>query len=382
MVSMMLTDPGYPSHAEGPILLQPVLKEYARALHIPIHAHAPSHHVSPPRRGDGLHLHLFALPARPHRFSFWPVSPSIETPAVFFWELAPGTQYTLAPGNLFTRGTVKCDPRGRAVSGILGENIYVLFDLLGQPTAVRPLLLRRTLDLCLEGMTEVVCHETGRLPHQVQVTLRRQSHRTTLMMLECAEAWREQSSPPDPSAGTSGAFETGDQIRQGMAIVEENLKELSRQMALHTRMLSSCRERIRILTEVEQSEELLVREIEALTAIPEVREVEILGDCLRVITNTVETVVAGKRFRLGRFQLDIRFNGDVAIKNLTRAYGYYDHPHVWDAKPCLGNIGHSVPKLVSEFQWVATAQLLLEYLKTVNPNGWYTPIDHWEELHA
>ena len=107
-----------------------------------------------------------------------------------------------------------------------------------------------------------------------------------------------------------------------------------------------------------------------------------MEDRLRVFTDTVDTVVASKRYRLGRFRLDIRFNGDVDIKNLTRAYGYYDHPHVWNAKPCLGNIHQSVLKLVSEFQWVATAELLLEYLKTVNPNGWYTPIDHWEELQA
>ena len=80
--------------------------------------------------------------------------------------------------------------------------------------------------------------------------------------------------------------------------------------------------------------------------------------------------------------MDLRFNGEVTIKNLTRLHGYYDHPHVWNAKPCLGNIGQSVLKLVSKFQWVAAMQLLLEYLKSVNPKGWYAPIDHWEELRT
>lgn len=382
MVSMMLTDPGYPSHAEGPILLQPVLQEYARALHIPIHAHAPSHHVSPPRRGDSLHLHLFALPARPHRFSFWPVSPSIETPAVFLWELAPGTQYTLAPGNLFTRGTVKCDPRGRAVSGILGENIYVLFDLLGQPTAVRPLLLRRTLDLCLEGLTEVMSHETGRLPHQVQVTLRQLSHRTTLLALDYQTNRGQDPGAADGFSARPAHAEDGAGIQQQMKIAEENLKELSLQMALHTRLLGNCRERLRMLQQAEQSKEWLPRELDGLFATPEVAEVKVLADRLSVVTNILEAAVGAKRYRLGRFRIDIHFNGEVTITNLTRPYGYYDHPHIWNAKPCLGNIGQSVLKLISEFQWVATVHVLLEYLKTVNPKGWYAPIDHWEELPA
>jgi hypothetical protein len=136
------------------------------------------------------------------------------------------------------------------------------------------------------------------------------------------------------------------------------------------------------LTKAEQSEDALARDIDALLGIPEVRGVEILIDRLCLVTDTLDTVVAGKRYRLGRFRLELRFNGDVALKNLNRAYGYYDHPHVWNAKPCLGNIGPSVLKLVSEFQWVAAVQVLIEYLKTVNPKEWYTPIEHWEELKA
>jgi hypothetical protein len=377
-----LADTGRDGHVTMASSLDSVLQEYGRALETPIHAYAPPNHLSPPRRGGGIHLHVFALPARPHRLSFRPVAPTIEMPAVISWVQAPETLRALAPGKLFAQGRLRRDAQGRALAGILGENIYLLFDLFKHPEALVPVALRRSLDLCLSAIPEWLSVQTGRLPHQIQATLHRLSHRTTLMTLECAEAWREHSSPPDPSAGPSGVSETDDVIRRRIAVVEDSLKELSRQMALHTRMLSSCRERIRVLKEAEQSEELLVREIEALTEIPGVREVEVQGDCLRVITDTVDTVVAGKRYRLGRFRLDIRFNGDVAIKNLTRAYGYYDHPHVWNAKPCLGNIGHSVPKLVSEFQWVAAAQLLIEYLKTINPKEWYTPIDHWEEVRA
>jgi hypothetical protein len=366
-------------HAPVSRRLEPVFEEYAKALGIPMRVHVPVNHFSPPWWGGGLHLHVFALPARPHWFSLWPITPRVEMRAVFSLALADKTNNALDPRQLFSQGALKYDQQGHAVAGILGENIYVLFDLLGQPEELVPLMLRRILDLCLEGLTESLSHWTGRLPHQLEITLHRLSHSTTLASLDHSVP-PEDSGTQDPPPRVAG--DPVDVFNGRMAAVEENLKELSRQMGSQTRLLRNCRERLATLKQAEQSTELLERELDGLLSIPEIREVQVLEDRLRVFTDTVDTVVASKRYRLGRFRLDIRFNGDVDIKNLTRAYGYYDHPHVWNAKPCLGNIHQSVLKLVSEFQWVATAELLLEYLKTVNPNGWYTPIDHWEELQA
>lgn len=370
---------GERSHAPASKGQEPVLQDYSKALGIPIHLHVPVNHLSPPRCGGGLHVHVFALPARPHWFSPWLITPTVEIPAVFPCALTEEKTRALVPRQLFSQGTLKYDQQGYAVAGILGENIYVLFDLLGQPEHVAPLMLRRTLDLCLDGLTESLSHWNGKLPHQLQVTLNRLTHATTLASLDHSTPWEDLGTlePPHREAGAPD-----DIFHRQMATVEENLKELSHQMASQTRLLRNCRQRLGTLKQAEQSTELLERELDGLLGIPEIREVQVLEDRLRVFTDTVDTVVASKRYRLGCFRLDIRFNGDVAIKNLTRAHGYYDHPHVWNAKPCLGNIHQSVLKLVSEFQWVATAELLLEYLKTVNPNGWYTPIDHWEELHA
>jgi len=368
-------------HGSIPRLLESVLEEYGRALGSPIHAYAPASHLSPPRRAGGLHLHIFALPARPHWFSLWPIIPSVEIPAVLSWGLRPGTERALAPGRLFSQGVLKYDHSGHAIAGILGENIYLLFDLQGQSEELVPLFLRKTLDLCLGGMSGVLSLETGSLPHQVQIILHRLSHPTALLILDQLNARGDRPGHGDPEA----RVEDEGVLQKRIVVQEENVKELSRHMGSQTRLLNNCRERLRMLSmlkEAEQSEQALGRDIDALLGIPAVRGVEVLMDRLCVLTDTIDTVVAGKRYRLGRFHLDIRFNGDVTIRNLTRAYGYYDHPHVWNAKPCLGNIGPSVLKLASEFQWVAATELLLEYLKTVNPKEWYTPIEHWEELKA
>jgi len=360
-------------------LLGSVLEEYGVALGSPIHAYAPASHLSPPRRGGGLYLHIFALPARPHWFSLWPIIPRVQIPAVFSWGLTPGTERALAPGTFFSQGVLKYDHQGHAIAGILGKNIYLLFDLQRQREELVPLLLRKTLDLCLGGLSGVLSLGSGGLPHRVQIILHRLSHTTALLTLDQHHARGDCRGTEDPEAGVEGE----NAIQKRIAVKEENLKEISRHMGSQTRLLNSCRERLRMLEtlkDAEQSEEALGRDIESLLGIPEVRDVEVHRDRLSVFTDTIDTVVAGKRYRLGSFHLDICFSGDVVVKNLTRAYGYYDHPHVWNAKPCLGNIGPSLLKLVSEFQWVAAVQLLIEYLKTVNPKEWYTPIDHWEGL--
>jgi hypothetical protein len=369
------------SHGQASRLLKPVLDEYGVALGCPIHTYAPASHLSPPGRGGGLHLHIFALPVRPHWFTLWPIIPNVEIPAVFSWELSPGTERALAPGKLFAQGVVKHDHSGHAIAGILGGNIYILFDLMGQPEELVPLLLRKTLDLCLGAVAGVLSLETGSLLHQVQIVLHRLSHPTALLALDQLNARGDRPG----HGGREGRGGDEGVLQKRIAVQEENLKELSRHMGSQARLLNSCRERLRMLStlkEAEQPLDMLGRDIDALLRIPEVRCVEVLKDRLCVLTDTIDTVVAGKRYRLGSFRLELRFNGDVALKNLTRAYGYYDHPHVWNAKPCLGNIGPSVLKLASEFQWVAAAELLLEYLKTVNPKEWYTPVEHWEELKA
>ncbi|MFQ5881188.1 MAG: hypothetical protein ACE5I9_01765 [Candidatus Methylomirabilales bacterium] len=361
-------------------LLETVLQNYAKALGVPIHVYAPSSHFSPPRWDGGLHLHFFALPARPNWNSLRPATPDVQISSVFSWTLAQGKEKAFAPGELFSQGVLKHDQKGYTVAGILGENVYVLFDLLGQTEELVPIILRRTLDLCLEGVTETLSHWTGRPPHHLQVTLERLRHTTTMAILNHRAAQQEHPWTQNLQHRVAGVAEQAECIQRQIALVEDNLKELSRQMAAQTRLLGNCRQRLRTLQTAELSEETLVREFDGLLHMPGVRDVQVMQDRLRVFTDTVDTEVGGKRHRLGRFRVDIGFNGDVAIRNLTRPYGYYDHPHVWNARPCLGNIRQSLLRLVSEFQWVVAAELLLEYLKTVNPKGWYVAVDHWEEV--
>src|SRR3972149_2349829 len=201
MIRLQSGDRGHRSVSR---LLQAVLEEYEVALGSPIHAYAPASHLSPPRGGGRRHVLICALPVRPHWFSLWPIIPSVEIPAVFSWGLRPGTERALAPGRLFSQGVLKYDHSGHAIAGILGENIYVLFDLQGQPEGLVPLFLRKTLDLCLGGMSGVLSLETGSLPHQVPILLHPLSHPTAPLALDQLNARGDRPGNGDPEARGEG----------------------------------------------------------------------------------------------------------------------------------------------------------------------------------
>ncbi|MGE5849848.1 MAG: hypothetical protein ACM362_06965, partial [Candidatus Methylomirabilota bacterium] len=72
-------------------------------------------------------------------------------------------------------------------------------------------------------------------------------------------------------------------------------------------------------------------------------------------------------------------NGEVRIWNLSSRIGAYDHPHIHLGRPCLGPIREGIAKLLGEFQFVAAAEVLIDFLHTVNPADWRLPVLRWPE---
>jgi uncharacterized protein (DUF433 family) len=100
------------------------------------------------------------------------------------------------------------------------------------------------------------------------------------------------------------------------------------------------------------------------------------------ITQPLEAECVGQRFRLGAFRVEVHFEGEVRITNLTEPRGLYDHPHVRHGRPCLGNAREGVAKLIGEYEFAAAAQVLLDFLQTVNPQDWRIPVFYWPRADA
>ena len=151
--------------------LEPVIKEYASALRVALRLHRPFRSFSKPREEPGFHLHLFALP---RQFPWMPVIYEVKMvglPIAFGHPLREGArQLVTLPGRL-AKGPAVPDDEGRALAYVQRRNIFVLFDLAGQPEDLATLLLRLLLDRALGLMSEDLAAQSGLHPDRIQFIL-------------------------------------------------------------------------------------------------------------------------------------------------------------------------------------------------------------------
>jgi hypothetical protein len=363
-----------------PTALEVVACDYEAALGVPIVLHYPPRGYSRHSLDRRLHVHLHALPFRPLWLALSSTTSTVPLPVVLGHRLA-GTDAYAPPGRL-ARGVNLTDEDGRAVLHVLFNNIYVLFDLIGQPEPLPRLLLRKSLDLVLPHVTpwisEVAARPAPRLT-AVLNRLRRETGREEGVLREAArararEAYAEQH--------RRGLREDSRFVEEEIRAAEHAVEELSRRLTQEARHLAACRRRLRVLRGETADAAEVADDWRRLEGLEGVRDVVVYGGGIRLVTGPIEVAHGGARYRLGSFEIDLAETGGIAVRNLTDAYGLYDHPHVWNGRPCLGNVREGVAKLVAEYQWVAAAEVLLDFLRTVTPQDWYVPVTHWKATPA
>ncbi len=109
------------------------------------------------------------------------------------------------------------------------------------------------------------------------------------------------------------------------------------------------------------------------------RRIFVDGDNLIALTHKVEIIHEGKMYEIGEFEVRITLHsGDLDMRNLTGRTKECDHPHIREGKPCLGNIGPGVIKMIAEFELFGSLQMLHSFLKNYNEDSPYVKIEHWD----
>ena len=353
-------------------IASPVIVEYAKHLGAPIQVHLPPGRFSKPG-ASALHVHLSALPS-PSVYlpfhPFWihrrPRSQLKLIPSAFGHPLAPGTHLIVGPADQRGRGRLLADAEGRCLVEVLETNLYVLFDLTRQEAGLSRLLLRKVLDLGLEMMLEPLGSISPYSAGCLRAVLEHLSRETAIEGLRQAEG-------PGRLAGDA-------LFSQRIEAAERAVKAYSALLDAEERRLSDYLKRLQALRTLREDEERYGSGFHQLLRLPEVREVRVKRGAVSFFTDTIHVEYQKKRYRLGRFRIDVAFDGSVFIKNLTDPYETYDHPHVSEGRPCLGNIQEWVRRLVEDYQFGAAAQVLIEYLKTVTPGDWRKSITFWKEV--
>jgi len=365
-----------------PGTLEAVTRDYTKALGLPILLHHPPRGYSRRRLDRQLHVHLYALPLRPLWLDLWSKTSAARLPVVLGHRLAEGTGGAYAPPGRLARGVSLTDEDGRAVLHLLFNNVYILFDLVGQPEPLARLLLRKSLDLALPHLEAWVCQVATVPAPRLTVLLNRLLRDTAREEALVREATRTRAREAYAEQQRRRLGEEAGFLEEEVRATERALEELSCRLTQEARHLTACRQRLRVLQgEVAQSARA-ADDLAGLQGVEGVRGVEPYAGGIRLVTTPIEVAHAGARYRLGAFQIDLTETGAITVRNLTDRYGLYDHPHVWDGRPCLGNVREGLAKLVAEYQWVAAAEVLLDFLKTVTPRDWYVPVTHWKAVPA
>ena len=360
--------------------LRAVLETYARALEAPFALHLPPQHHRAPQPAVAVHVHCHAMPRRPSLFGVWPRVPIIHLPFAFGYPLPASVTSGFAPRPGLRRGRILADAEGQAMVEVVGANLYVLWDLPAQGD-LAPLLLRRCLDLGL-----ATCAALGRLS-----TLPPPARAGALAALaretaEAEAAWqarrRDEGRLRFQAACSHRLQDEARRLEREIDEAEHALEEYGRRITTETRALAERQRRLRALQGLPPEPASTLREFDRIRDLPEVRQVDVADGGIALITHPLEAECDGRRYRLGAFRVEILFEGEVRITNLTDPRGLYDHPHVRQARPCLGNIREGVAKLIGEFEFAAAAQVLVDFLQTANPQDWRIPVFYWPQVDA
>src|SRR5574341_316056 len=323
--------------------ISPVLAEYAEALGVPVRLEVPRGLVVRPRGRRGWWLHPFALPGRPGWLGLGPQVRPMMLPVVCGFPLPPDRRSAWRVPARDGWGRPLRDLDGQTIGLLRETDVYILFDLLGQEPKLACLLARTVLDLSLEAGRLLLPILTGLGPATLEARLRQLRQTTEVEAFRASAAWRADR--PEQGEASGGEFESlSNQLRE----LERDLRTSGRQMHSLERRLTQAERRLADLGCLQASAEALTRDFDRLVGLPGVVDVEVKDGVLRVLTDTIVVTYGSRRYRMGRFRLDLHFDGRVFLRNLTNRYETYDHPHVESGRPCLGNIQEWVQRLLAQ----------------------------------
>ncbi len=94
-------------------------------------------------------------------------------------------------------------------------------------------------------------------------------------------------------------------------------------------------------------------------------------------TGDIVILYKGINFNLGKFIITIKLNGIIKMDNIANRFETYDHPHVADGFPCLGNIKTLTQTMIKDGDFFGLLILTYDFLKTYDKEGHYVSIGRW-----
>lgn len=263
----------------------------------------------------------------------------------FGTRLTSGQHDAMAIGS----GIPVIDDEGITVAELSGSNLYILFDLPHSANG-NPEILRKILEAASEMIASP--DEYNRIARERTLELERGS--------------RDRYIAACGSRGQSDL--TGE--RDTLARLRRENEGYAEALTRTIRDIDRSRARISVLESLPSRDESYGTEFDKLKTSAHVDTVIVQDDKIIVTTDHLATYPLrdGRIADLGIYRIVIPVGSGIpTAHNLTRSVRGFGHPHSHGGGDmCYGNIGSDLATLMGKFEFSLAAQLVIEFLQTIN----------------
>ena len=178
---------------------------------------------------------------------------------------------------------------------------------------------------------------------------------------------------------TRHSSENIEQLRTEVVETVARQAEYEERIMANARRLDEIRVQLEALDERALDEDELKQKVQVeLNQLEENQHVVTtrINDHGNLVVNTDQLTMRtpdGEHANAGEFQLTIDFEApSLAVHNMTRRLGSYDHPHVSEGAFCTGDQRRIVNQLMERGEIAATVAIIIDLLQQVNPADTYT----------
>lgn len=341
--------------------LERVLQEWAERLQLEIYASCPHARQIPVDRqqvGPGvLNLYFWSMPWTPSSDA------STRIAHVGDFELSSDGQgdaiaYRAAPDVTPLR-----DERGTVFAVLKGQGLYTLFDLPHSNAENAPDLLNYIM---LRYSAETISPAERAALEEAQLKD---------MEMKCIDSMKT----------IYAGFSTHERDRLLRQATDQEATNASyrNELAEGVRRLRLYQTQLNALNTLQDGDQgRATRELAALRRLPFVKRV--VGGTNRILVSVgnIQLTFERKVYDIGEFVIEYRLHNsgglECYIQNRTRTWDHaYEHPHVHNSTPCLGNMAE-VTDMIQNGDLAAATVILYNYLQSYNPGDAFVRVEnHW-----
>lgn len=332
--------------------IHPVLNEYAVTLGRNIYFCNPHGEPKAPYLGPDLHIYFWSRPSQEYL-------DRIVTDQVYGYDLAPGQHDTVIPSNADQElGEMLYDATDNPVALVVESTLYVLFDLPHEEGLHTGMIMRHIM----EGYLKLSNPEEVEMRKRASMTKAQERVPEVLRLLITA--------PAQDQLGKA---------RRNINAFEQQLREYQNYIQAILPKLVVEQQAVRRIEAENSGESAAARELNALKRIKKVTRISTRMDKLVVELDTVYLTTETARYEIGKFQIEFGPANHFKIKNTTGRIRDYDHPHVLDGDPCLGNM-RDILTYAYGGEIAMAVMTTIDYLNAYNPQSAYHQVDNWKEV--